>query len=477
MPLLRKKKLSLPRRDSSSSSKSKPERPERRDSLVSPNGFRLGRHFSEDVGPSHVDTQTGERRYSLSSETSTLVGGARPVDTTELLHSLSRRLSLDSDNETLREEEREPGEPMIASLPPQLWKRIADLASVSDAAALALSSKTLLDRLGEGYWKALELPEHRRDKINFLVRLNKDLPGYLLCFPCAKFHLRAQYGEERYKVNYVMNPLFNCPMAQHARLPRMRLTHARELPFAFVQLVTRAKRFGSSYGITADSLGRRWKCSDSQWTHNTRFIIYKGHLLMRVVSTSPAPTDITPTGERMLLFERGDFLPYFSCCAHWKDGELSKICKCALRHIPKAPESFRTQLKTGHSFSVASRYRDFTARTCEDCRDIRRCPECPTEYLVELKMIEERNQGQIGFKHAIVVTRWSDLGDGTSPHSIEWASCNGENEERYNSFEVVGQRTISGIFESEVSNHLFLKRVRSLNPKGEKHCEASNSWY
>ncbi|KAL9070952.1 MAG: hypothetical protein Q9157_005646 [Trypethelium eluteriae] len=473
MPL-RKKKFSLPRPGSSSSSKSKPERPERRDSLVSPNGFRLGRHFSEDASSSHVDSQTGERRYSISSETSTLVGGARPVDTTELLHSLSRRLSQDSDVETLREEEREPGEPMIESLSPQLWTRIAQFATLSDVASLALSSKTLQSRLGSEAWRAMKEPEQKRQKIEFLARLNKDLPAYLLCFPCGQYHLRTQLGQERFRINYVTNPLFNCPMAQHSRLPRMRLTHARELPFAFVQLATRAKRFGSSYGITADSLGRRWKCSDSEWTHNTRFIIHKGHLLMRVVSTCPAPTDITPTGERMLLFERGDFFPYFSCCAHWKEGELSKICKCALRHIPKAPETLRSQLKSGYNFNVANRYRDFTAKSCDDCRDIRRCPECPSEYLVELKLIEDRSQGQIGFKHAIIVTRWSDLGDGSSPYNIEWAACNGENEERYDSFQMVGRRTISGTFESEVSNHLFLKRVLSLNPKGEKRSETSN---
>ncbi|KAI9655968.1 MAG: hypothetical protein M1821_005029 [Bathelium mastoideum] len=476
MPL-RKKRFSLSRLSSSSSSKSKPEQPERRDSLISPNGYRLGRHFSEVAGPSHVDTQTGERRWSVSSEASTLVGRPRPVDSTELLHSLSRRLSLDSDTATLREEEREPGEPMIESLSPQLWKRITEFTPLEDAAALAFSSKTLLNRLGIESWQALNHPECKKNKINFLVRLNKNLPAYLLCFPCAKFHLRTQYGEEKFRINYVANPLFNCAMAQHTKLPRTRLTHARELPFAFVQLATRARRFGSSYGITADSLARRWKCGDSDWTHNTRFIVHKGHFLMRVVSTCPAPIDSTPTSERMLLFERGDFLPYFSCCAHWKDGELSKICKCALRHVPKAPENFRTQLKSGYSLSVSARYRDFTAKTCEDCRDIRRCPECPTEYLVELKMIEDRSQGQIGFKHAIVVTRWSDLGDGTSPYSLEWAACNGENEERYDSFERIGKRSISGTFESETSNQLFLRRVLSLNPKGEKRSNASNDWY
>ncbi|KAI9700481.1 MAG: hypothetical protein M1820_006780 [Bogoriella megaspora] len=471
MPLRKKKFFGRP---GSSSSKASAASSERKDSLVSPNGFRLGRHFSEAAGPERIDPQTGERRYSVSSETSTLVGGNRPVDPTDLLHSLSRRLSLDSDTDTLREIDRPPGEPQIESLSSQLWRSIIGFMSVADAASLAFSSKTLMDRIGSEPWAALKDPGSKKERIQFLVRLDRDLPAYLHCFPCAKYHLRTQYGEERLKINYVNNPLFNCPLAQHTKLPRMRLTHGRELPFAFVQLMTRAKRFGRTYGLPQFSLDRRWKCSDSEWSHNTRYIIHKGHLLVRVVSQCPAPADITPTGERMLLFERGDFWPYFSCCAHWKDGELSKICKCALRHIPKAPETFGQQFKKGYNFSVSTRYRDFTAKTCEDCRDIRRCPECPTEYMIELKMIEDRSQGQAGFKHAIVVTRWSDLGDGTSPYSPEWASCNGENEERYDSFAIVGKRTISGTFESEVSNHLFLKRVLSLNPKAKGLLAARN---
>ena len=63
---------------------------------------------------------------------------------------------------------------------------------------------------------------------------------------------------------------------------------------------------------------------------------------------------------------------------------------------------------------------------------MRRCPMCPTEYLIEIKMAEDRSDPdpRRRFKQALVVTRWSDLGDGSGPWpemSKEWASlCDGD---------------------------------------------------
>ena len=66
------------------------------------------------------------------------------------------------------------------------------------------------------------------------------------------------------------------------------------------------------------------------------------------------------------------------------------------------------------------------------------------------------------------MTRWSDLGNGSSPLlSPEWAACEGEDPEglgKFDSLKEVGKRTVSGQFEAETNNHLFLKRVISLDP-------------
>lgn len=107
---------------------------------------------------------------------------------------------------------------------------------------------------------------------------------------------------------------------------------------------------------------------------------------------------------------------------------------------------------------------------------MRRCPECPTEYLIEMKMTEDRTDAVNMFKQALVVTRWSDLGDGSSPWSPEWAAINGEAE--FDSFTAIGRRAISGIFESHFNRDLIPgHRIISMNPNKEKLGEAGHNWY
>jgi hypothetical protein len=119
---------------------------------------------------------------------------------------------------------------------------------------------------------------------------------------------------------------------------------------------------------------------------------------------------------------------------------------------------------------------------------MRRCPECPTEYLVELKLGEDKSEmdPSMRFKQIIVVTRWSDLGDGTMPTAEggEWNSVVGQFEGdvmagpgRYNSFEKMGKRAISGIFEAQSGVTLPGQRLLSLNPKNEKQGEEGDDWY
>ncbi|KAK4984459.1 hypothetical protein LTR50_006583 [Elasticomyces elasticus] len=382
-----------------------------------------------------LNTQTGERR-----------------DDTEMLHSLVHRDSADSVSQSQWEADlpRRPGEFVITSLSPQLWKQAATYMTPSGIASLAFSCKAFHSLLGSEALNDLNAPENHQYKIEFLVPMDGFLPDHLLCFPCAKYHLRTRRGQE-------LRPP-----------PRIRLTPGRTLPFAFVQLALRAQRYSPDYGIQLMSLSRRWNCRDSSWLHHTQYTIHHGHLLLRVVSTCHAAPGLTQAGERHLLYSREDYTPYFSVCAHWKDGELMNLCKCALRHIPK------------RKIKIGQRPRDLAqvpalVTLCNECRPMRRCPECPTEYLIELRLVEDKNDSFDKFKQAIIVTRWSDLGDGTSPSSPEWAACNGEGD--FDSFAAVGNRAISAIFESHFSDNLSIQRVVSLNPKKEKRGEAGHNWY
>jgi hypothetical protein len=412
-----------------------------------------------------VDTQLGEN-----------------LDYTSMLHSLGIH-DLDSGGQDEREiDYRPPGEPQIASLPSDLWTEIADYLNPTDAASLAVASITLYRRLGPRPWRILQRPENHEYKNDFLCCLDRQFPHHLLCFPCAKYHLRTQEGHERLKPADVVNPLFDCPNMYNSLLPpqRHRITHGRTLPYTFVQLALRARRFSPAYGIPPDSLARRWRRDG--WTHHTRYHIHKGHLLMRVVSSCFAEPDLPPTSMRVLLYSQSDYWPYFSACPHWRDGELMNVCKCALTHIPKPRETAGLQgLEHKAKDKIHGRPYDpnAIASLCGKCRPMRRCPECPTEYLVEVKLTEDRSSPKsIHFRHAIVVTRWSDLGDGSTPtKSPEWAACNGLRD-GYDSFKEIGHRAISSIFESAITvDTLPGQRIISMNPKKKKLGEEGNDWY
>ena len=117
------------------------------------------------------------------------------------------------------------------------------------------------------------------------------------------------------------------------------------------------------------------------------------------------------------------------------------------------------------------------ARLCDYCRPARRCPECPTEYLVEINLAEDKSDPVNRFKHLLVVTRWSDLGDGSSPTaSPEYCAVNGISSD-YDSFSSVGRRAVAGIFESKTSGTIPGQRMISLNPKNEKKGESGHGWY
>lgn len=440
--------------------------------------------------------ELGEREYASFSQASTLISN---VDNTDMIHGLADRDSFDSLlDHALEARLKEAGlntaeaitiqdelhTRQFAALPDEVWQLIISYISLADAASLALASRILNKKVGPEPFLQLQAPENRHQKIAFLHRLDESLPRHLLCFPCGKFHVRLKPGKEMLKADYVANPLYTCPNTRNIYLPRMRLVHGRELPYSFVHLAMRGDKHSFAHGIAVDALSRRWKCKDTEWTHRTRYLAHNGHLLMRVVSQTFAvpAAEMTETRERHMLYDREEYTPFFSVCAHWRDGNLMKMCKCMLSHVPSPPKSYVQQLKEAPKVNRALTRPNFIVRGCDDCRPARRCPECPTEYMVEIQMVEDKNDPVRSFKHALVVTRWSDLGDGSSPYtSPEWLAINGrlaeEDGTAYESFSNVGRRAVGGVFESKISGSVPGQRLISLNPKNEKLGEEGHGWY
>ncbi|KAH8820618.1 hypothetical protein F5884DRAFT_764681 [Xylogone sp. PMI_703] len=402
-------------------------------------------------------------------------------DSTAMMHSLARQDSQNSEDIVFDFKQHvdlnrysRDGAALISKLPPRIWNEIASYLTLPEISSLAFSSKPFHQMLGITSWLSLSLPEHRQEKLDFLILLDSTLPNHLLCFQCAIYHPRTNPGLEQLKATHLLDPVYKCPHDP----PSMRLTTGNILPFPFIQLAIRATRFTPSHGLPLSSLSRRWTTRDSNWSHTSRYLLIKNHVFLRVVSSSFAEANLPPSAQRHLLYSPQDnYAPYFSVCAHWRDGELMNSCKCALSHIPAQPQGIVQQLKKGPSIQTSLPRSSAIVSLCGKCRPIRRCPECPTEYMIEIKRTEDRNDPMNRFKQSIVVTRWSDLGDGVSPLAKEWRACNGE-EGEFDSFAVMGKRGLSGTFEAAVAGIAVPgQRIVSMNPGNVREGEEGDEWY
>lgn len=412
-----------------------------------------------------IDRNTGERK-----DITDMMHAMGFDDTPQVImdYRISEEVEIDP--------ERPRGEPMLTKLSAELWVHITDYLLPREAANLAMTCKTALDLLGTRPFENLRLEHNIQERVNFLLLMDSKMPNQLFCHVCASYHTRTNPGKESLKPAHVINPLFNCPNRTNMLKPahRHRLACGRTLPFHFIQLVTRAFHYGLPYGIHPDSLSRRWNDPWSDWTHQSRYYVHKnGHLLMRVVSQVFADGGLCIASKRMLLYNRDDYMPYFSVCAHWRDGILMDLTKCALDHIPTPKD--RTAYLGGPQ-SVGPKI----VTMCGECQPMRRCTMCPTEYLIELKLVEDKSvamSNPLRFRQALVVTRWSDLGSGRDPAtSLEWQAVQGERED-YNSIIEVGGRSVSATFESAFTDSFPYQRLLSLNPKGTKYSEDSSKWY
>jgi hypothetical protein len=358
----------------------------------------------------------------------------------------------------------------ISKLPSEIWRNIATYLNPVDAGTLALANRMFRLKLGS-FHTHLSISSHKHQRIASMLESDQEYPAYLFCFVCTKYHVRKDPGREKLPTSNLIE-VFNCPNATNMPPPRLRLTDKRVLPYSFVQLMMRHYLYGDSYGVSPESLTRRWTDSASGWTHAVRFAIVpypwvdssdaldlasgsetlaekgidlaeqKYHVLMRVHSSRFAPADLTESEQRLFLYSRNDYAPYFSCCAHW-NGPLLPLAKCALSHVPPPAIPIHEQLAKGPKISLGKRNASQMAILCGNCRPLRRCSECPTEYLMSIKLVEDRRGsgagvglgGRVGvgqstgkgFAHAMSITRWSDLGDASNPWmSQEWAAIVGK---------------------------------------------------
>lgn len=432
---------------------------------------------------------------SIGSEQRDRVTG-EVKDPTNMLHTLAHDFEAPTGGKQPIHEWHDPAMPatqFVSHFPDRVWKRVISSLDVADQACLSLSCKSFQALADPQILKRLDEPEYFPERIDFLHRLNYLHPDHLLCHICGTYHRRTQKGTEMLKPSNVANPLYNCPYAGSQdpaeKVSRHRVTFGRNLPYPFVQLMMRHHQNGSEYGLDHKELShKRYKDRSEvgNWNHQRTFAIIDGHLYMRVVSYVFAQPNLPAAGKRHLMHSREDFLPFFSVCAHWRDGLLMPACRDALDHIPAPLSGSGVNRLASEIHQKVQKPKSQIISQCDLCKPLRRCPECPTEYLIEVRLQEDRGEKDPTklFKHALIVTRWSDLGDGTGPRSSqEWAAICGDLDhlpdgERYDSFHILGRRAINGTFESHFNpEQIPPQRLVSLNPDGDRLGEKGHDWY
>jgi len=76
----------------------------------------------------------------------------------------------------------------LDSLPTELLQHIASFLPIASAASLALLNRPLRRALGDRYWLSLRDATRPSEKRDFLAILERDLPGFVLCHCCNRFH-------------------------------------------------------------------------------------------------------------------------------------------------------------------------------------------------------------------------------------------------------------------------------------------------
>lgn len=78
--------------------------------------------------------------------------------------------------------------PSLLTLPVKIVQHIRDILPLSSAVCFTISSRHLLGILGSQTLHSLRETGHAWERKCFLVALERDLPGWQLCYPCSVFH-------------------------------------------------------------------------------------------------------------------------------------------------------------------------------------------------------------------------------------------------------------------------------------------------
>ena len=276
--------------------------------------------------------------------------------------------------------------PCLLDLPSEMLLHIASFLPVGSAALLALCNHSTSCILGPQYWEKLQtVPPREREE--FLLTLERDLPAFIFCHRCAKLHLPDDRGtgavvrfpHERKDER----PCFRADL----RTGTYRYFH-HAFRFEHVQMIMKRHRLG----LDNNAHLQRLSMTETFYrpTHN-----YQVSMEVRVESDELLVRAqhrlLIPTGHPIQMPKVG----FAHLCRHLQSpirkDYLWKLLHCRMDHLNNEEHP------------------------CSRCTGLKQCRSCPTEFQIDVK--DFQSQGI-----AIVITRWLDLGRGESPVDPKWGS-------------------------------------------------------
>lgn len=285
----------------------------------------------------------------------------------------------------------------LLGMPTEILQLIARFLPAPSEAALTLTCRTSLLKLGNRSWYEINTPSfphavhHKRycctpERETLIQLLDRDLKDLIYCYFCNILHspsdLRNPVSQQR-----------ECAKVEQMRRKDCKERYLRmhdDLPFSEIQaFMKRHLRFGIDCSSQLQHMSKtstvRAKTSTYQITTLARII--SGHLVIRS--------------------EYWITVPWSKAKSALGAAETSNLKICP-HSVPSSLHNYWLR----HCAELTEKHNNGSI-PCSECNSLQQCMYCATEFQMETAKI-----GKKGI--AIAITVWQDLGDGSSPYNTKW---------------------------------------------------------
>ena len=270
----------------------------------------------------------------------------------------------------------------LDKLPVEILQRIADFLPCDSAACFILSKKFLSLAIGHQSWLKLRSDQYKKEKLKFLITMQKDLKKLVLCFQCKTLH-----AVERKPLSYTQwRYLEERPCSEADGVVELMPNFI--LRWQHAHMVMKFNKMTSSANNDwLDAL------SHTFFRRNIPF----AHCYARIANEKL----LTKLEYRILLRHNDDLYKvldhYPEVCPHWmrmEEDNLTPLLRCQWSH-------------------------GTSQHSCDKCSGMIQCRWCATEFIVALVNSTWSPNGR-----ALYITAWKNFGPCQTPFDMRWRTHN-----------------------------------------------------